>query len=210
MKVIVISPQYNIADEDRIITRLFESGLQSFHLFKPSHRYNQLKAYLNKIPDQYHERIIIHTHHKLITEYNLQGVHYTRVHLEPTLKNWWQKKRLSPFTENMVKTATHRKLASLYEKSDIDFNYVFLQPVFDPITGKLQSGFYDDALIKANNKTGLKIVAQGGIDVRRIERIVELGFYGMALNNVLWNKESPIEEYKKFINRFQELNIRTI
>lgn len=210
MKIVVISPKYNLDNEKQVVIRLFEQGVHSFHLNKPLHRYNQLRGYLDAIPKEFHNRIIIHTHHKLIMDYDLQGVHYTRVHLEPTFKNWWQNKRLAPYTENMVKTATHRKLSSLYEKSEIDLDYVFLNPVFDPITGKMQSGFYEEPVKQANKRAGLKIIAQGGIDSRRIEQIEGLGFYGMALNNFLWSREDPVEEYKKFISRCGELNIRTI
>ncbi|MGZ3864480.1 MAG: thiamine phosphate synthase [Bacteroidia bacterium] len=210
MKIVVISPKYSSDNEQQNIIKLFESGLQSFHLNKPLYKFNQLKEYIDGIPKEFHDRIIIHTHHKLITEYNLQGVHYTRMHFEPTLKNWWQNKRLSPFTENMVKTATHRKLAALYEKSDIPLDYVFLNPVFDTITGKIQSEFHEDLIRKANARQGLKVIAQGGIDTRRIEQVSKLGFFGMALNNFLWSRENPVEEYKKFISRCEELQIRTI
>ncbi len=207
MKVIVISPSKIKEEEIKNLTLMFEAGLESYHLRKPKFSTQQLKEYIEKIPKQFRNRIVIHSHHNLARKYDLQGVHYTKKHLEPTFRNWWREKLLHITTSHFIKTTSHGKLSSLYEEEEMKFDYVFLSPIFDTITGKYQSGFYEDSIIAAIQKTGKKIIARGGVDATRVEKINELGFYGMALYSSLWDRESPVEEYLKVIHRCKELGI---
>jgi|SRR5246127_187581 len=207
MKVIVISPSKIKEEEITNLVKMFEAGLETYHLRKPKFSTKQLQEYIEKIPKQFYNRIIIHSHHNLARKYNLQGVHYTKKHLEPNFKNWWREKMLRISTSNFIKTSSHGKLASLYDEEEMKFDYVFLSPIFDTITGKYQSGFYEDSIKLALQKTGKKVIARGGVDVTRIEKIKELGFYGMALYTSVWDKEKPVEEYLKVINRCKELGI---
>ncbi len=208
MKIVVISESKIIEDEHKIIQELFEAGLETFHVRKPRFRTKQLVEYLEKIPRQFHNRIIIHSHHNLANKYNLQGVHYTRLHLESTFRNWLREKKLGFIKRKLIKTSSHGKLASLYDESEHAFDYVFLSPIFDSITGKYQSGFYEDAIKAAVQKTGKKIIARGGIDITRIEKVNELGMYGMALYSCLWKSQNPLEEFLKIMKRCNELGIK--
>lgn len=207
MKIVVISQSRIIENEHKIIQDLFEAGLETFHIRKPRLRTKQLMEFLEKIPSQFHNRIIIHSHHNLASKYDLQGIHYTRLHLEATFRNWWREKKLRFIKRNLVRTSSHNKLATLYDESDIRFDYVFLSPIFDSITGKYQSGFYEDSIKAAVQKTGKKIVARGGIDITRIEKVNELGLHGIALYSCLWNSPQPVEEFIKIIRRCRELGI---
>jgi thiamine-phosphate pyrophosphorylase len=207
MKIVVISPSKVKEDEISNLVKMFEAGLETYHLRKPKFSTKQLQEYIEKIPKQFHNRIITHSHHNLARKYNLQGVHYTKKHLEPNFKNWWREKMLRISTSNFVKTSSHGKLASLYDDDEMNFDYVFLSPIFDAITGKYQSGYYEDSIKLALQKTGKKVIARGGVDSTRVEKIKELGFYGLALYSSVWDKENPIEEYLKVVQRCKELDI---
>ena len=208
MKIIAISPQlHKYPNESEIVTKLFEKGLGTYHLRKPFFKFSTMINFLKAIPEVYHNRIVIHSHHSLIRKFNLEGVHYTRIHLEPTFINWWNNKRLSSSTKNKVKTISCIKLASLNDLKDAPYDYVFLTSVFDSITGKFQSGYYEDSIKTALQKTATRVIAMGGIDIAKIEKVHTLGFYGMALNNCLWSKENPVEEYEKIVERCHQLGI---
>ena|ERR1700756_1966876 len=208
MKIVVLSPiQYKYNNEVEIITRLFEKGLSTYHIRKPFFKFPAMINFLKEIPKTYHSRIVLHSHHSLIRKFNVGGLHYTRIHLEPTFRNWWNNKRLAPHIKNKTQTASCRKLADLYDLGDRYYSYVFLSPIFDSITGKYQSGYYEDAIKNHLRTTGAKAIAMGGIDIRKIEKIQELGFYGMALNNCIWGKENPADEYEKIIERCKEIEI---
>ena len=77
MKLIVITSSRTIPDETTFVTKMFESGLMTLHLRKPRFSTNQLKEFLNEIPKHFHNRIVIHSHHKLALKYDLKGIHMT-------------------------------------------------------------------------------------------------------------------------------------
>lgn len=207
MKIIVISPPYRIQEEEEIVTSLFENGLASFHLRKPNARLSEIKQFLEAIPAKYHNRILLHSYHGLARRFELQGIHYTSSHLKPGFKNWWLTKRLASYGQNLERTCTYKKLAAFHEKSEIPFDYVFLTPVFHPGTGQLHSDLSRNTIQAAIEKSGKKIVAMGGIDIERIQEVQELGFSGMALNNCLWSKVNPVDEFCKIRTRCQELGL---
>ncbi len=209
MKIVALSPpQHKHDNEIKIVTQLFQNGLSTYHLRKPLYKFSTMINYLNQIPNEYHNRIVLHSHHSLVKKFNLEGVHYTWIHLEPTFRNWWNNKRLASHVKHKTQTASCKKLADLNDLSDRHYSYVFLTPIFDSITGKFQSGYYEDSIRNTLQKTATRVVAMGGIEIKRIEKIQELGFYGMALNNCLWGNENPIAEYNRIVERCKELEIR--
>ena len=207
MKLIVITPSVTVEHELSQIREMFESGLPTLHVRKPKFSTSQLKAYLDDIPHQFHKNIVIHSHHELGSKYNLKGIHYTKSHLRNNFKNWWREKRLKLSLQNFSKSCSHTKLASLYEDHKFKFDYVFLSPIFDSLSGKFQSGFFEDGVRQANLKSGQKIIARGGVELKKIEQIQELGFHGLALYSCLWKKTNPLEEYLKIIQKMNELKI---
>ena len=207
MKIVLLSKPKLDEHEIDVVKALFENGLETYHIRKPRITTKQMKSVIDSIPQQFHNRIIIHSHHNLALKYNLKGVHYTKAHLQKTLKNWWRKITLGIAKTSLIKTVSHSKLVSLYDKQELDFDYVFLSPVFDSLSGKFQSGFHVDGIKAAIQKSGKKIIARGGIDIKRLPQIKELGFYGIALNSCIWNSKEPIEEFHKIIERCKELKI---
>jgi len=210
MKIVVVSPTNNYAKEHEIISELFENGLTAYHIKKPSYSRDRLKGYIKKIPEQFHNRIVIHSHHTLVHKFNLLGIHYSNRDFEPSFRNWCRETIIASKADKIIKTKSHMKLSTLYEEREIDFNYVFLLPVFDPITGNYQSGYYEDGLKAAIKKSKEKIIVMGGVDIKKIEKIAELGFYGMGLNSCLWDKENPVGEYYKIMIRCQTLGIEIL
>ena len=146
MKVIVISPSKNRENEIKAVIQMFEAGLDTYHIRKPTFNTKQLQEYIEQIPKQFHNRLIIHSHHNLARKYNVQGVHYTKKHLEKNIRNWWREKMLRLSTSHFIKTTSHGKLSSVYDLEEMKFDYVFLSPIFDAITGKYQSGYYEDSI----------------------------------------------------------------
>jgi thiamine-phosphate pyrophosphorylase len=207
MKIIVISPAINFKNEHEIVVKLFENGLTTYHVRKPLYSLATLKKYIEKMPEQFHNRLVIHSHHTIARKFNLLGVHYSDKDFQPNFKNWWREKRLASKEKVLIKTTSYQKLSALYEKKEMSFDYVFLMPVFDPITGNYQSGYYEDGLKNAIQKSKEKIIVLGGVGINKIEKITELGFYGMGLSSCLWEKENPIEEYGKIIARCRELGV---
>jgi len=208
MKVILLSkPRYDEEEID-IVKIMFESGLESYHLRKPRITSNQMKKILDKIPSQFHNRIVIHSHHHLARQYNLKGIHFTRSHFKSTLKNWWRKLLLSYFKPEICRTRSYTSLSSLYEKDNQCYEYVMLYPIFDSLTGNFQNGYHEQGIINALQKTNKKIVARGGVDSKKIEQIRDLGFYGLVLNSSIWKTKDPLNSFNQFMQKCKELNLK--
>ena len=75
MKLILMTPPSYFVEEDKIITALFEEGLDILHLRKPNTAPMYAERLLTLIPEQYHKRIVVHGHFYLKDEYKLKGIH---------------------------------------------------------------------------------------------------------------------------------------
>ncbi|WP_375581191.1 thiamine phosphate synthase [Marivirga tractuosa] len=93
----------------------------------------------------------------------------------------------------------HLKFHSLQEleKCSVDYEYAMLSPIFDSISKRGYKSSFDLKELR-NFLKGRKekIIALGGIDEDKIEKIKEAGFSGIALLGAVWHSENPIRKYK--------------
>ena len=75
MKLILITTPTYFVEEDKIITTLFDEGLDILHLRKPDTAPVYAERLLTLIPEKYHKRIVVHDHFYLKEEYKLKGIH---------------------------------------------------------------------------------------------------------------------------------------
>ena len=208
MKLIVISSSKTLENEAEIITKLFESGLETFHLRKHKHSTYSMKQLIKKIPAAYHNRIIIHSHHGLARKFKLKGIHLTKSHLKDSVKTWVTIKILRFSNPDLEITTSFNNIGQLLEKSNpYKYSYVFLSPVFDSLSSKFQSGFTEHSLASAMRKTTYKVIARGGVDMDAIAKGHKIGFQGLAFYTAIWKKKDPNAEFNKVIEKFKELNI---
>ena len=73
MKLILITRPTYFVEEDKIITTLFDEGLDYLHLRKPDTAPVYAERLLTLIPEKYRKRIVVHGHFYLKEEYNLKG-----------------------------------------------------------------------------------------------------------------------------------------
>jgi thiamine-phosphate pyrophosphorylase len=200
MKLLVISPTKTKDNEIRIVKELFENGLDTYHLRKPKQSTKELRAYIKQIPEYFHNRIIIHSHHNLAREFNLKGIHLTKQHLEHKWKLWLNLNLGGLRNKNLIITQSKNTLASLYEPSEYKFNYVLLRPLFDPLTNVLQSGFHPTGIKAAMEKVPFKIIVGGGINLTTIKICAELGVEGVILGTIIWKNENPLNAFLEIAN----------
>ena len=117
MKLILITPPTYFVEEDKIITALFEEGLDTLHLRKPGTAPMFAERLLTLIPEQYHKRIVVHGHFYLKEEYKLKGIHLNG--RNPNLPEGYK---------GHVSCSCHSLDEVKERKSSCD--YVFLSPVF--------------------------------------------------------------------------------
>ena len=196
MKLILITSPTYFVEEDKIITALFEEGLDILHLRKPDTAPIYAERLLTLIPEQYHKRIVVHENFYLKDEYKLKGIH---------LNN------RNPKSPTDYKGHTSRSCHSLEEVKEHkkNYDYVFFSPVFDSISKKDYHANYTPEEIRKAHKAGIidkRVIALGGIDIDNIRQVKEYGFGGAAVMGALWNRfdtcmdldfDQVIEHFKK-------------
>tara|TARA_Y100000589_G_scaffold307867_1_gene323927 strand:+ start:308 stop:943 length:636 start_codon:yes stop_codon:yes gene_type:complete len=210
MKPIVLSSQKTVENEIEILISFFEKGLKSFHLRKPHYSKTRMKDYLNKIPSVYHNRIIIHSHHRLAKKYNLKGIHFSSKDRKSDFKNWINirvLKRKNPF---LRVSTSFNSVSDLNKYIDL-YDYVFLSPIFDSKTeNNFQSNFKEYNLTSSIQRSNYNVVALGGLDLGNIKKAFNMGFWGCAFLSTLWNSENPIEKFEKIKLKCEEFKYNPI
>jgi thiamine-phosphate pyrophosphorylase len=207
MKLIVITPTKDVADEHSLVTKMFESGLSTLHLRKPRHSTNQMREYIKEIPEHFHNRIVIHSHHDLALKFQLKGIHLSRPHLERNWKHWFIRTRLRMKFGQTLKSRSYSKLQQVYSAEEQDFDYYLIGTMFNNMTGDLYSGFYEEGVIAANKNSGKRLVARGGTTLRSIEKARAFGFYGIAFNSCVWGGDAPYQAFLALIEEFKRLGL---
>ena len=81
-KLIVITSPYFFKGEDSILSHLFDEGMQHLHLRKPDSEANELRKLLDRIPDIYYPKVVLHDCFNLAIEYGLGGIHLNQTVLQ--------------------------------------------------------------------------------------------------------------------------------
>lgn len=207
MRLVVITPTKDVQDEQILVTKMFESGLTTLHIRKPKHSTLQMKEYIEAIPEHFHNRIVIHSHHKLALKFNLRGIHLGRIHLSKKWKYWMVRFRLKMRFGQTSKSRSYSSLQQVYQKEEQNFDYFLVGTMFNNMTGDLYSGFYEDGVIAANKNSGKSLIARGGTTPKIIEKAYKLGFKGVAFNSYLWNSGNPFETFIKLLEEFKRQQI---
>jgi thiamine-phosphate pyrophosphorylase len=208
MKLIVISNSGILENEPAIVTKLFEAGLETFHLRKHKTSTKKTKDFINAIPKHFHNRIIIHSHHNLARLFNLKGIHLTKTHKKRKLRTWIMLKLIKLKNPAIIISTSYDNIGKLFEQQEsYKYNYVFLSPIFESITSKFQGGYTTHSLKSALSKSEYKVIARGGVDINAIEKAHEIGFEGLAFYNSIWKRKDPVAEFNAIVEKFQELKI---
>lgn len=207
MKLVVITQSQTSDNEIASIIQMFEAGLETLHVRKNRLSTKELDDYLKQIPAHFHNRIIIHSHHRLALKYDLKGFHFTSTHLKKKLHLWWNTKMIYLRKPHLIKSISYKRISDLYVEQKVKTDYCFLGTMFHNVSGELYSGFYPETVRAAIEKSGRKIIARGGVNEKSIESAYELGFYGVALYGHLWKSTSPYTKYLDFIRYCKEKNI---
>ena len=197
MKLIVVTAPTFFVEEDKIITALFEEGLDILHLRKPETPAMYSERLLTLIPEKYHKRIITHEHFYLQEEFSLMVIHlYTRISKEP-----------HDYSGHI--SCTCHSLDEVQNKKHF-YDYLFLCPIYNCITKSgVTSGFTAEELRQAGKSKVIdsRVMALGGITPDNILEIKDYGFGGAVVMGDLWNKFNACtdRDYLEVIRHFKKL-----
>ena len=197
MKLILMTPPSYFVEEDKIITALFEEGLDILHLRKPNTAPMYAERLLSLIPEQYHKRIVVHGHFYLKDEYKLKGIHLSE--RNPNVPGLY-KGHLSRSCHTLEEIKAHKK----------SHDYLLFSPAFTDESKQNFLGNYTREEIRKAHKAGIidkKVIALGGIDTENIKQVKDLGFGGAAILGGIWDKFDTCcdRDYACLIEHFKKL-----
>jgi thiamine-phosphate pyrophosphorylase len=189
--VIVISNPTSLKDETLIINQLFDEGLEFFHLRKPGCSLEYMHSILKEINSKHHSKVSLHQHHELADTFGLNRLHYTEESRRQLNESELNKQILNG---KIISSSIHN--AEEYKTLSSHFDYAFFGPVFNSIS---KSGYNsiinDDFKIPDFRKT--KMIALGGIDKEKINRIKKYGFDGIGVLGNIWiESKNAVSNFK--------------
>lgn len=193
-KLIVLSAAEFFPQEEEAVIRLFDAGMERFHLRKPGAGKSRLCRYIERIPDAYRTRIVLHDAFELASAFGLAGIHLNR-----------RNSGIPPGFTGSITRSCH----SLEEvRNDRSCEYVFLSPVFSSISkAGYESAFSADELEQAT-AAGLltsRVIALGGVDSTTLPLLAPYGFGGVAVLGALWQGYAQHPDPGGLLDRFRRL-----
>ena len=192
---------YFFVEEHKILTILFEEGLEILHLRKPNTEPVYSERLLSLIPEQYRKRIVVHDHFYLKNEYNLKGIHLNSRNPEIPAN---YKGHISCSCHSVEEVVKHKRM----------FNYVFLSPIYDSISKNgYTSKFTEEELKRLSLEKIIdkKVMALGGVDLCHVAQLKELGFGGIVLMGAIWDRFDvrTTQNFKELVNLFRKIKKAT-
>jgi thiamine-phosphate pyrophosphorylase len=197
MKLIVMTQPTFFVEEDKILTSLFEEGLDCLHLHKPESSPMYAERLLTLLSNDYHSKIVVHGHFYLKEEYKLRGIHIDDT--STPVPHGYKGK--------VSRTCTRiEDLKEAKRQSD----YVFLKSIFDSQTNADEKSSFTANELENAAKRGLidrHVYALGGMNIDNIRVAKDLGFGGVVICGDLWNRFNIHQEldYKELISHFEKL-----
>ena len=197
MKLIVMTQPTFFVEEDKIITSLFDEGMDSLHLYKPESSPMYSERLLTLLPNEYYGKITVHGNYYLKEEYKLRGIH---IDDETTSVPKGYKGHVS-------RTCTQTdRLKEAKKNAD----YVFLKYIFGSQTESGQEPTFTEEELREASRRGLidrHVYALGGMNLDNIRMAKDLGFGGIVVSGDLWNRFNIHQEldYKELIDHFVKL-----
>lgn len=190
-KIIVITSPDEIDNEASKITELLRHGVDFVHIRKPGASLRDVKNLIEDIPISLRNRLRLHGHFELLSEFNLAGVQIN------------SRCPYAPRTAISVSKSCH----SISELDDcLDYEYVTLSPIYDSIS---KTGYNSNFNLKEISKIikNKNIIALGGVTPSEFNELRATGFAGAALLGYIWKSDiafdliiKEITEYKKQYN----------
>ena len=197
MKLVIMTKSTFFVEEDKILSSLFDEGMDNLHLFKPGSSPMYSERLLTLLPEDYYRKITVHDHYYLKEEYDLAGIHLDNPMAQ--LPEGY-KGKYSRTCNDLT------QLKEMKKKSQ----YVFLKNIFDCIEFKEEKSSFSLQQLELAARDGLidkKVYALGGMSLENIKVAKALGFGGVVICGDLWNRFDIHNEkdYKEVIAHFEKL-----
>lgn len=197
MKLAVMTQPAFFVEEDKILTSLFDEGLDNLHLYKLGSSPMYSERLLTLISNEYYNKITVHNNFYLKEEYKLHGIHIDDA-TTPIPQGY--RGHLSRTCTNLEQLKEAKKNA----------DYVFLKYIFDSQSEPDQKASFTESELKEAARRGLidrHVYALGGMNLDNVRMAKDLGFGGVVISGDLWNRFNIHQEldYRELIEHFVKL-----
>ena len=197
MKLVIITQPQFFIEEDKIITTLFDEGLDTLHLYKPGSEPLYFERLLTLIPEDYHRNIVIHEHYYMKQEFDLAGIHIDDPQCEVPQGYRGKVSRSTMDIADLKEMKRHSQ-------------YVFLHDVFDSLHEPDVKSKFSIGQIHEAARQGLidkHVFALGGMNADNIRWASDEGFGGVVICGDVWNRFDIHHQtdYNDLISHFQKL-----
>lgn len=196
MKLVIQTQPDFFVEEDKILTALFDEGLDILHINKPESEPIYCERLLSLLPNEYYDRIRVHQHYYLKQEFDLRGIHIDD--------------REASIPEGFQKHLT-RSTCQISDLKDMKktCDYVMLYSLFDSLHDDVKASLPISEMEQAH-KAGYidrHVYALGGMSLENVKMAKELGFGGVCICGDLWNRFSIQHEidFKALLEHFRKL-----
>lgn len=184
-------------EEHQILTALFEEGLELLHLRKPGTEPVYSERLLSLIPEAYRDRIVVHDHFYLKSEYGLRGIHLNS--RNPEVPKGYK---------GQVSLSCHALEEVERLKKQVD--YVTLSPIFNSISKLDYNSAFSPATLREAGRRKLidrRVAAMGGVDLDNIASLADYGFGAAVVLGAVWSRFDMhhTSDFKELINHFRKL-----
>ena len=198
MNSIIISYHLKLYNETEVIVGLLDNGLSHFHLRKNDMGLADYKKLIKEIPKEYHRRIVIHSHHELLDEFDLMGYYLSVA----------DRSQVKVPEGNYVKSTFVNGFEEL-DQLDGKFDYFIMGPIFKSISRpNLTLKFNHDYLRTqfSQHHYQSKVLAIGGIKESTTEMAINYGFDGVVILGSVWALYMETLDIKQVINKYIRIN----
>lgn len=183
--IIVLSSENDHIQEIKWIKELFsiESSFL-FHVRKPHWTIEDQKEFLHHLSEEELDRISIHQHYELKTDF-------------PSLK--LHQKDIESATDLPFNSRSFHSFENAQEKGE-EYDYFFCSPVFKSLS---KTNYYPNVnwdIKKQSKNFQKKAIALGGLDEKSLHLAQNLGFTNFAFLGAIWNFENPVERLKTLLH----------
>lgn len=197
-------------EEDKIITALFEAGLECLHICKPNSEPVFCERLVSLINPAYYKYITVHEHHYLKNEFELGKVHINlpSMAMAEGMSDKEQvafyKDKLSFVKKDLGKMSATVKTRPQFIAAEKYCQYAFHINAFNGEGLSTLAQKDGDPTKKDVNR---HVYALGNINEETIKRAKDLGYGGVVVSEELWNCfdiRSQVD-YKAMLQKFERL-----
>lgn len=197
MKLVIMTGPTFFVEEDKILSALFDEGLDCLHLRKPATSPMYSERLLSLLPGTAYNKIVVHDHYYLKNEYRLAGIHID----DP------QKELPKDYKGKFSRTCDSiTGIKEMKRKAE----YVFLSNTFPSTTDGREQPPRSLSELKTASASGLidrHVYAFGGVNLENMHLARDLGFGGVVVCGDLWRHFDihNQRDYKELMEHFEKL-----